>query len=59
MKNRPAYELKTFIRFYNLFQIIANAYIVREILVVHPDATALRCDTGDYSMNPDAVRVSL
>ncbi|XP_043470914.1 elongation of very long chain fatty acids protein 4-like [Leptopilina heterotoma] len=58
MKNRAAFELKTFIRFYNIFQIIANAYIIREILVVHPDATALRCDEGDYSMNPDAVRLA-
>ncbi|XP_051163583.1 elongation of very long chain fatty acids protein 7-like [Leptopilina boulardi] len=58
MKNKAAYECNTFIRFYNIFQIIVNAYIIREILAVHPDATALRCDTGDYSMNPDAVRLA-
>ncbi|XP_043497198.1 elongation of very long chain fatty acids protein 4-like [Polistes fuscatus] len=28
MKNRPAYSLKTFIRCYNLFQIVANATII-------------------------------
>ncbi|XP_033213801.1 elongation of very long chain fatty acids protein 1-like [Belonocnema kinseyi] len=58
MQNRPAYELKTFIRFYNLFQVFANAYIVSEVLAVYPDATALRCDEGDDSWNPDAVRVA-
>lgn len=58
MKNRPAYELKSFIKFYNIFQIISNAYLVKEILVVHPDAVALRCMPIDYSNNPDAVRVS-
>ncbi|XP_033215161.1 elongation of very long chain fatty acids protein 4-like [Belonocnema kinseyi] len=56
MKNRPAYELKTFIQFYNLFQVFANAYIVSEFLAVYPDATALRCVTSDPSWNPDAVR---
>ncbi|XP_051162075.1 elongation of very long chain fatty acids protein 4-like [Leptopilina boulardi] len=57
MKNRPAYELKSFIKFYNIFQIISNAYLVKEILAVHPDAVALRCMPIDYSNNPDAVRM--
>ncbi|XP_033213805.1 elongation of very long chain fatty acids protein 7-like [Belonocnema kinseyi] len=58
MKDRPAYELKTFIRLYNIFQVVANAYIVYEIFQVYPDATALRCVTGDYSWNPDAIRAA-
>lgn len=58
MKNKPAYDLRTFIRCYNIFQIITNAYIVREILAVYPDATALRCVPGDYSTTPGALRVS-
>ncbi|KAM0728680.1 Very long chain fatty acid elongase [Formica fusca] len=32
MKNRPPYSLKTFIKIYNIFQIIANAWLVREHL---------------------------
>ena len=59
MKNRPAYKLQTFIRLYNIFQVISNAFIIYEILQVYPDATALRCDTGDYSWNPNAVRVCI
>ncbi|XP_033215082.1 elongation of very long chain fatty acids protein 7-like isoform X1 [Belonocnema kinseyi] len=58
MKNRPAYELNTFIRLYNMFQITANAYIVYEILAVYPDAAALRCCTVDYSLNPDAIKIA-
>ncbi|XP_033215083.1 elongation of very long chain fatty acids protein 4-like isoform X2 [Belonocnema kinseyi] len=58
MKDRPAYQLKTFIRLYNIFQVVANVYIVHEILAVYPDGTALRCDTGDFSWNPDAIRVA-
>ena len=57
MKNRPAYKLKTFIRLYNIFQVISNAYIVNEILAVFPDATALRCVPVDYSTTPEALRV--
>lgn len=30
MKNRPPYELKTFILFYNIIQVLANAWIVKE-----------------------------
>ncbi|XP_033215559.1 elongation of very long chain fatty acids protein 4-like [Belonocnema kinseyi] len=58
MKNKPAYDLRTFIRCYNIFQIVTNAYIVREILAVYPDAAALRCVPGDYSTTPSALRIA-
>lgn len=32
MKNRLPYSLKTFIKIYNIFQIITNAWLVREHL---------------------------
>ena len=59
MKNKPAYDLRTFIRCYNIFQIITNAYVVKEILAVYPDAAALRCVPGDYSMHPNSLRVRI
>lgn len=59
MKNRPAYDLKTFIRFFNIFQIVANAYLVKEILAVYSDAVAFRCLPIDYSDDPGAMRVCL
>ena len=58
MKDRPAYQLKTFIKIYNIFQILANAYLVKEILSVHSDAVAFRCLPIDYSNESGSLRVS-
>ena len=58
MKNRPAYDLKTFIKFFNLFHILGNAYVVREILAAYPDILAFKCVPPDYSRNPNSLRVS-
>ena len=58
MKNRPAYDLRTFIKFYNLFQILSNFYIVKEILAVYPNAGAFQCLQVDYSADPTIIRVS-
>ena len=57
MRNRPAYDLKTFMKFYNVFQIVTNAYIVKEFLAAYPDGIAFKCLPMDYSMNPAALRV--
>ncbi|XP_033214255.1 elongation of very long chain fatty acids protein 4-like [Belonocnema kinseyi] len=57
MENRPAYKFKNFIRVYNIFQVIANAYIVNEIWEVYPDLTVLQCIPIDYSTTPGALRI--
>ena len=57
MNNRPAYKLNTFIRLYNIFQIVANIFIVREFLAAYPDGMAFKCVAITFSTDPAALRV--
>lgn len=49
MKNRQAYKLNTFIKCYNLFQIVTNAYIVKELLPCYPFHRFFECRTVLYT----------
>ena len=59
MKNRPPYSLKTFIKFYNVFQIIANAWLVYEhIAAGWFTEIPLTCVPVDYSYKPGPYRLA-
>lgn len=58
MKNRPAYSLKTVIKWYNIVQIVANAIVVWGILTSGWTTTYhLGCLLPDYSNDPIALRM--
>ncbi|KAL2749772.1 elongation of very long chain fatty acids protein AAEL008004-like [Vespula maculifrons] len=50
MKNKMPYSLKTFMRYYDLFQIIANSFIVYKLLIggVHFRGLSTNCDPPSY-----------
>lgn len=60
MKDKKPYDLKTFVKFYNLYQIVANAYTVYKFLegwtaIGFP----LGCATIDRSNDPVPYMVNL
>lgn len=58
MKNRKPYNLKTFIQWYNIFQIIANAYLVQQnISAGWFSEISVFCEMPDYSYKPGPVKV--
>ncbi|CAG5043111.1 unnamed protein product [Parnassius apollo] len=58
MRNRPPYELKIVIKWYNIVQIVANAIVAWGILTSGWTTTYhFGCMLPDYSMNPEAVRM--
>lgn len=58
MKNRKPYNLKTFIQWYNVFQIIANAYLVQQnISAGWFSEISVFCEIPDYSYKPGPVKV--
>ncbi|RNA25919.1 elongation of very long chain fatty acids AAEL008004-like protein [Brachionus plicatilis] len=59
MENRKPFELKTFMVFYNLFQVIASFYNCFEILyLVIKMKYNLTCEPVDYSDDPDATSLA-
>lgn len=58
MKNRKPYNLKTFIQWYNIFQIIANAYLVQQnISAGWFSEISIFCEMPDYSYKPGPLKV--
>ena len=58
MEDRKPYSLKTFIYFYNIFQVIFNSYIVYNIL----DSGwftdySLHCEPVRYNYEPQSLKV--
>lgn len=49
MENKKAYQLKTFIAFYNIFQVVACVLIIREFFVSgYKLETMIKCDNPDF-----------
>ncbi|XP_051161071.1 elongation of very long chain fatty acids protein F-like [Leptopilina boulardi] len=57
MKNRPAYKLNTFIKIYNIFQVITNAYIVYELASCYPFLRILECRLITYDLDECSMRI--
>ncbi|XP_011152096.1 elongation of very long chain fatty acids protein AAEL008004-like [Harpegnathos saltator] len=60
MKDKPPYDLRTFIKFYNLLQIVANAWLVREYITVEWLITIpLTCSALRYSYEPHKYKITV
>ncbi|XP_076618538.1 very long chain fatty acid elongase 1 [Colletes latitarsis] len=59
MKDKKPYELKTYVKFYNIFQIFANAYIIHQFIQVgwFTEITMF-CELPDYSYDPGPLKLS-
>ncbi|XP_076642255.1 very long chain fatty acid elongase 1-like isoform X2 [Halictus rubicundus] len=58
MKNRNPYSLKTFIRYYNVFQVIINAFIIIRLIQLGLfDEPTRFCYPTDYSFNPTSLQI--
>ncbi|XP_051161072.1 elongation of very long chain fatty acids protein 4-like [Leptopilina boulardi] len=57
MKNRPAYKFNTFIKCYNIFQVIANAILVKEFASCYQFHRAFECREVIYTMDPCATKI--
>ncbi|CAD1481225.1 unnamed protein product, partial [Heterotrigona itama] len=59
MRSRKPYNLKTFVRCYNVFQITANAYMVQQFISAgwFTEIT-MYCEIPDYSYNPSPLKIS-
>ncbi|KOX78713.1 Elongation of very long chain fatty acids protein 1 [Melipona quadrifasciata] len=59
MKTRKPYNLKTFIRYYNIFQIVANTYIVQQCISAGWfTEISMYCELPDFSYNPGPLKLS-
>lgn len=59
MKDRKPYDLKTFVKCYNIFQIISNAYIVIRFLSLGlVTKLSVICSLPDYSYDPVPLQIS-
>ncbi|XP_053972075.1 elongation of very long chain fatty acids protein 1-like [Hylaeus volcanicus] len=59
MKDRKPYKLKTFIKYYNVFQIIANACIVQQFISVGWfTEISVFCELPDYSYKPGPYKLA-
>ncbi|XP_034188116.2 very long chain fatty acid elongase 1-like [Osmia lignaria lignaria] len=58
MKDRTPYDLKTFIMWYNIFQITSNAIIVQQFISAgwFTEMTVF-CEPADYSNSPKSMKV--
>ncbi|XP_034186603.2 very long chain fatty acid elongase 1-like [Osmia lignaria lignaria] len=58
MKDRKPYNLKTFIKWYNIFQIVSNAIIVQQFISAgwFTEITVF-CETADYSNTPKNMKI--
>lgn len=59
MKNRPAYKLNIFIKFYNIFQVATNAYVVKELSICYPFHRAFECRPITFDMDDCSMRVCI
>ncbi|XP_076378143.1 very long chain fatty acid elongase 1 isoform X2 [Megalopta genalis] len=58
MKNREPYSLKTFIRYYNVFQVFINAYIIMQLFSAGLFSEPTRfCYLPDYSFDPNPIKI--
>jgi hypothetical protein len=57
MKNRPPYELKTFIHFYNIIQIWANAWLIYDMIEAGLFSSKLICPSIEFSYDYTSMRV--
>ncbi|KAL2740957.1 elongation of very long chain fatty acids protein 4-like [Vespula squamosa] len=58
MKNRQPYSLKTFIRYYNIFQILANSFIVYKLIKGGWFTTiSIYCEPVVYGTDPDSMQI--
>ena len=59
MKDKSPYSCRTFIKFYNLFQIVANALIVYHIFDIGwYEDYFIYCRKLDYSLSPKAIKTT-
>ncbi|XP_076643515.1 very long chain fatty acid elongase 1 isoform X2 [Halictus rubicundus] len=59
MKNKQPYNLKSFIRCYNIFQIVLNTYIIVRFVSLGALNNPTRlCIPPDYSFHPVAVQIA-
>lgn len=59
MKDRKPYDLKTFVKYYNIFQIISNAYIVTRLLSLGLiTEMSVICSIPDFSYDPIPMQMS-
>ncbi|XP_076754779.1 very long chain fatty acid elongase 1 [Xylocopa sonorina] len=59
MKDRKPYDLKTFVKGYNIFQIVANAYFVQQFLSVGwLSQVTTFCYLPDYSYEPGPLKMA-
>ncbi|XP_076643514.1 very long chain fatty acid elongase 1 isoform X1 [Halictus rubicundus] len=59
MKDRKPYDLKTFVKFYNIFQVVSNAYMVYKLLSLGlVTKISVVCSPFDYSNNPIPLEIS-
>lgn len=57
MKNRPPYSLKTFIKLYNIVQILANVWLIYDVIDAGLLTSKLVCPVLDYSYDYIPMRV--
>ncbi|XP_078050495.1 very long chain fatty acid elongase 1-like [Augochlora pura] len=58
MANRKPYSFKTFIRYYNVFQVIINAYIIMEFASAGIfDGVTNICHEANFSFDPKPVKI--
>nr|KAG5714125.1 hypothetical protein BaRGS_020453 [Batillaria attramentaria] len=58
MKDRPAFNLRWVLFFYNFGLVILSAYMVHEFLMTAVEAGySLQCEVLDFSYNPSALRI--
>ncbi|XP_043264048.1 elongation of very long chain fatty acids protein 1-like [Colletes gigas] len=59
MKNKKPYELKTYVKFYNIFQIFTNAYIIQQFIEAGWfSEITMFCEMPDYSYDPGPLKLS-
>lgn len=57
MKNRPPYSLKTFIKLYNIVQILANVWLIYDVIDAGLLTLKFVCPVLDYSYDYIPMRV--
>ncbi|KAK9294275.1 hypothetical protein QLX08_011065 [Tetragonisca angustula] len=59
METRKPYNLKTFVRYYNVFQIVVNGFVVQQFISAgwFTEITVY-CELPDYSYNPSSLKIS-
>lgn len=59
MKDKKPYDLKTFVKYYNIFQVISNACIVQQLLSVGlVTEISVICTPMDYSYDPISLKIA-